>query len=84
MENDSFYVFFGTERAEFFTFLLEPEQVMDLKWADLLCSCFTGMAWSSSRLTGTSLRMASGEGITALLHAEQRQPEFSLSIYCLT
>lgn len=72
MKNNNFYISFCNERAEFFTFLLEPEQVMDLKWADLLCSCFTGMVWSNSQFTGTSLRMASGKGITAPVHVEQR------------
>ncbi len=44
---------------------------MDLKMAGLYCSSSSEMFWDSSLLTGTSLKMASGAGITAFLCAVQ-------------
>lgn len=66
------FLFSSSERAsEFLTFLSEPSLVMDLKMAGLYCSSSSEMFWDSSLLTGTSLKMASGAGITAFLCAEQ-------------
>lgn len=72
------FLFSSSERAsEFLTFLSEPALVMDLKMAGLYCSSSSEMFWDSSRLTGTSLKMASGAGITALLCAEQNPGRIS-------
>lgn len=86
------FLFSSSERAsEFLTFLSEPALVMDLKMAGLYCSSSSEMFWDRSRLTGTSLKMASGAGITALLCSEQNpgwvsplSPNPTMGVYIIT